>query len=421
MTDLDLVHTPFNVPKSAEQAVQFGIDPSFGLTRARYGWFSNGTRFDSSLFSEVEAGIRVATTATGTDEARIHSAFAGQYVSQALAQPGLGLVIDDSNVSTSNGQTTLSHGEVHAGAFWWDSANNEVDTGLGYKWDSTGWEFFVRSQGSHIGDSPIAQGDFIEPYDDTGPSNKVRTPADGFVGNWPYAWYNEAPLGGAILDKDCNELVEVVRASVSGRPSLDTPNLPVQLVVRNAGTAQSLGVELGGMQYTTYGGAGVVETRPTYGAAQPGSANVTTVVNSPIDPTGQPGDPLYAVQRESGERDLELRLARFCVDSNQDIIVYFWDEFDPGTALTNESWESTYRLNAAETKTRFDRSATAYSPATAVFAGIARIQGGSGPQDIITEIDVEDRVPIDATRVVTAVDTGADATVAFSAEQQEGY
>lgn len=402
----DLSKTPFLAQKTAKQAIQFAIDPSQGLTRERYSWFSNGTRFDSSLFSEVEAGIRLATTATGTDEARIQSAFAGQYISQTLAQPGIGLIIDNGNVSTSGGSTTLSHGEVYAGAFFWDTANDRIDTGLGYKWDSSGWTFEARSLGTHIGNSPISQSEFKGPYDGSGPSNKVRTPADGLICNWPYTWYNEGPFGSGLIDNDLARFVEQVRTSESGRPSFDTPNLPVQLVVRNAGTASALGVELGGMQYSTYGATGVNQTRDTYGTNQ--GVSVTTDTPDPIAPTSTPGEPIYALQRETGEESLELRLDSLRVDAPNDVTVYFFDEYDPASALTDESFEDTFRFNESETKTQFDRSATAYSPSTAVFRGLQPVDSGKKNEDAVTQAEIEDRIPIGATRIVTATDDGGN-------------
>jgi hypothetical protein len=100
------------------------------------------------LLSSVEAGIRLECNASN-DVARLRSAYPGQYVSQSLSQPGFGLIIDDQNVSISDRPeylASLSHGEVYAGAFFWDSANDRVDTGVGIKFDSSGIEYFVKSR-----------------------------------------------------------------------------------------------------------------------------------------------------------------------------------------------------------------------------------------------------------------------------------
>jgi uncharacterized protein YgbK (DUF1537 family) len=91
--------TPFDALKTATQNVQFAIDPSKGLTKSRYGWFSNGSRFDSTFVGEIPGAIEIETGTSGTDQARVRSAFAGQYVSQALAQPGQGVVLPNGLVT----------------------------------------------------------------------------------------------------------------------------------------------------------------------------------------------------------------------------------------------------------------------------------------------------------------------------------
>ena len=44
--------TQFDTNKVAGQFGEFSIDPSDGLTRERYAWFSNGAWFDKALFAE---------------------------------------------------------------------------------------------------------------------------------------------------------------------------------------------------------------------------------------------------------------------------------------------------------------------------------------------------------------------------------
>lgn len=71
----DIVNkTPFGARKSANQTVQWSIDPSKGLSKIRQIWYSNGTLHDNSLFSEDPGEITISTTATTSDVARLHSA-----------------------------------------------------------------------------------------------------------------------------------------------------------------------------------------------------------------------------------------------------------------------------------------------------------------------------------------------------------
>lgn len=422
--------SPFGGQKVADQFTQFSVDPSQGLTRKRYGWYSNGTLFDSTLFSDVEAGIRLETTATGTDEARIRSAYPGQYISQALATPGLGLVPDAANVSVTDGLASLSHGEIYAGAFYWDETNDEVETGIGYLWDADGWEFFAKSQGVHLGDSPVSQADFgFQPGDGSKQNGRVIDPADGFVWNFPYTWYNEGPLGAAYLNPFSNRLEEMVRLSVDGRPSTDTPNLPVQLVVRNAGTAQSLGVELGGVQFTTYGaGKEDLERRITDETREESGliGDTRALTENAIDPTAEPGAPLISFQRETAGTSVTLRATEVELRASEDCWVFVWDEYDPATALTGETFTDPVSPNNAgrETKLLTDTQATDYTQSQAVFRGMEPFAGGQIKKSNVADTDIDLRVPLEATRIYTAVLAGSTSAAdvdPFKVRVEEGY
>jgi len=409
--------TPFKSVKTTDQNVQFTISPDKGLTSRRYRWYSNGTLFDDTHFSSVESGIEVSTSSTSTDQARISSAIAGQYVSQSLATPGMGLYIDPSNTQLdSNDRVSLTNGEIYAGAFWWDSNNDQVDTGIGFKWDTSGWEFFVKSLGSHLGNSPISQDDFdIDQFDGSGPSAQVHDPSTGYVYNWPYTWYNEGPFEAGYLSKVQNQFEEALRFSVDG-PSTDTANFPVQLVVRNAGDAQSLTAELGGMQYTTYGGGiNDIEFRETDETRVTEGDNFLdlskSLTENAVDPTAEPGRPLVSIQRESGVRDLAVAIQQ--IDTrpiSDDIYVFQWDEPNPSSALTGESFTDPVTPNnvGKETSIKTDTQATDYTPSSdAILRSVRFFEGGEKNKTGATVTQrVDARLGIDVTRVMTAVNDG---------------
>jgi len=320
---------------------------------------------------------------------------------------------------------------VYAGAFYWDSANDAPETGIGYKWDSSGWEFFVRSDGSHIGPSPISQEDWkIDSFDGDGNSGEVIDPSDGHVYNWPHTWYNEGPLSGALLNSKSNQLEEAVRAVVNGRPSTKTPNLPVQLVVRNAGTATELGVQLGGVQYSTYGASREdLERRQTPETRIETGGYLTdqrTLTNNAVDPSAEPGKPIVSVQRETDRSDLNLRVTELDITPiSDDIWVFAWDEYDPGTALTGATFNdpTTPNNSGKESHVLTDTQATGYTPTTAVFRGAEYFVGDKEKEADLTETDVDIKVPLGATRVYTGVnETGTAADLRpFKATIEEGY
>lgn len=400
--------TPFAAYKSANQHVQYAIDPSYGLTQKRYRWFSNGSVFDSTLISEVESGLRLATRAQSGDEVRIHSAYVGQYISQSLAQPGIGFVVDETNVTTNvDGRSRLSHGEVYVGAFWWDVGNSQVDTGLGWKLDADGWTFFVKSLGDHLGDSPVPQKDWIRPYDGDGPTARLIRPDDGLLANFPYTWYNQGQLGAEVLDPIENVMKETERIRITKRPSIDTGNLPTQVVVRNAGSAQALGLELGGMQFTTYGAdllAG--ERRRTPVGRHTGSAGYITtnvsLTNNEPDPVSEPGHAILAYQRQAGGR-VPVIGGDMSVDASNPAYIYQWDEYEPGPALDGTFRDPNAGEPSKESKLKVNTDCTSYTPTTYTFRGWTKVAGGKTKDVGVTGTTISDRVPIGATRVITAV------------------
>jgi hypothetical protein len=404
------IDSPFGARKTAPQFTQLSVDPSQGLTRKRYAWYSNGALFDATLVSEVEAGIELATTATASDVARIRSAYSGQYISQSVAQPGLGLNVDPANVEVDDdGQISLTHGRIDGGAYYWDAENDEPYTGLGYTWDVDGWRFFIKSLGQHIGPSPIPQSEFgIDPGDGTGHSGRVINPANGYIFNWPFTWYNEGPLSGAWINPTSNHIEEQVRAAVQGRASFDTPNLPIQLVVQNNGTADTLTANLGGMQYSTYGaGRGDLNRRLTdetrIGAGLIGDYRALS--ENAINPVAEPGVPLIAVQREPDRNDITVRNTRVDVQPSEDVIVFAWDEFDPTTALTGADFTDPVSPNNAgrESHILTDTQATDYTPTTATFRGMEYFDGGQLQKTDVSNTDIDLQLPLECTRVFTAV------------------
>jgi len=417
--------TPFDALKSAEQYVQFAIDPSKGLTRERYRWWSDGTLFDSTNATNGAGEINLETASASGSTAVLSSAFTGQYISQALAKPGLKLFVDPSNLTeNADGLPALKHGVVEVGPFWMDASQN-VETGFGYGIDQTGQYMFWKNQGSHKGDSPVYQDKWkTDQLDDNGEADVFLTPEDGRVFNFPYTWYNAGRLGLSVLDNKSDTLAEAHAFDPPnddpGRASLKTPNLPVSVRVDNDGTASQLSAAVGGMQYTLYGDRGLEQTRSSYMASS--GVSVGTQVNSPIDPIAEPGDPIYAVQRDSSSEDLELQVQKIDIETDNDIYIYIWDVFDAASALTNENFVEPFTNFSGETRALVDRSATDFSNADAIFRKMKHIRSGGNKNEFsLSNVNVEQRIPRGATRVTSAVHEVSTATVNYIVESLEGF
>lgn len=425
--------TPFDVPKAAIQDVQYAIDPRFGLTRARYGWFSNGELFDSTLFNEPKGEIQIETRGEADDTAKLRPAFSGQYVAQSLAQPGVEVSIDESNLELdTDGRISLSHGLVQFGPFW--RRDGEIVDGFGIEIDADGARAFRKAGGEHRGDSPVPQPDWnIDPWDGSGPSGRTFTPEQGFVINYPYTWYNSNRLSIGFVDKGGKptspegiQLVHTFQPEES--PSTETANFPNTVYVSNDGVAESLTVSMGGTQFATYGADGVPQTRPTPAWRNTSGDYITTAVTDTPDPYANPGEPLLSARRESGAYDLEFQTESVAAVSAASLRLYLWDSFDAEADLTGANFSPPSSIdNPAESKLETDREATAFTPTNAILRDFEDIEGGDsggGPsQRAVADVQFENRHPIDATSVITAVitddsnSTDADTAVRYL----EGY
>lgn len=420
--------TPYDALKTAQQSTQFALDPSKGYTRRRYHWFSNNALFDETLVTENDANgtIDLSTTGTAANTVRIHSAIAGQYLSQSLAQPGVGLDIADANVSFSSGLVRLSHGTLGIGVGWHDNSaggwgvGGPIQTFLGIVLTSSGAQAMLISNGSHIGGSPVSQGDWnLDTMDGSNDGDNASglqfRPQDGYVYQMPYTWYGHGALYVGVSHPETDQMVKFHKFNVP-QTSFDRPNMPPLLVLDDGGSVADLTARLGGMQYALYGSSlgaegteerGLDATRTNFSITTPSVDN-----NGSVDPIAEPGDPVLSFRRESGVRDLAVRLDNVFAELDAPVWVFSWDEYEPATALTNENFRNPNEAVHPDDETliQVDTAATDYTPTTAVGRGIDYIYTDKN-QNSLQQLATDDRVPIDATRVITAATEGTNASV----------
>lgn len=402
--------TPFNAIKTAEQEVQFSIDPGKGLSRERYGWYSNGTLFDSTHFSEDPGEIGIATGTNGSDKARIRSAFSGQYVSQTLAQPGHAVRIDSENVNIdSNGLVSLSHGNIKIGPYMHDGT--KVTEGFFIEFDSTGTRFVRVRGGTRVTEVEQQNWNLDTMTGDGGqdnPSGDQLDPSKMYIYNYPFTWYNSGRL--AIGVSRTSGVPKAQQTHLwhtfvpEGEPNLNTANLPVQVLFDNGGTGQSLSGSLGGCQYSIYGGQGVTQKRST--DILETDIAISATRNDPIDPPAQPGTPIFAINRETGYEDLGVTISDLAVvPASEDIYFYVWFVWDTA-ALTDANFQDAVSRNFSdETHIKVDKSATAFDATNAVNQTTFRVSGSKNSEKarIYPEV-VDTSIPMGATLVVTAVE-----------------
>lgn len=430
---LDQFATPYKALKCAELNVQFSLDPTFGLSRKQYGWYSNDVLFDDTFFTETAGCIKIETSATSGDVARLRSAYPGQYVSHTLAEPGLGFIIPDKHLERdANNHTSLTHGEISTEVVEWDESTDSGVNAAGLSFEPDGVYVQIRK-----GDSDthfVHQKDWnIDPMDGSGPSGRIFKPEDGYVYNFPYTWYNQGAIYVVIYDAGIDRYIPVHRAVTKGGLATGTANMPIQVTVENKTTADPLGCDVGGMQFSTYGGSEAnqsqrvtEETRHTSGSY---IANTASTSENAIDPFAEPGHPLVSMRRDTSDLSSRVSLSAkvndLFINTDQDIWVFIFDEYDETTALSGETFSKPVSTNSSkESRLQTDTQATGYTPTADatlrsmqyVVTGQKNVQGISG--------EGTSRLPLEATTIVTAaLAAGSNATDAspILVNLQEGF
>jgi hypothetical protein len=435
----EISKTPWGAQKTADLDIQFAIDPSFGLTKERYGWYSNNTLFDDTFFSESEGKIELETTATSNDSARLRSAYPGQYVPHALAEPGIGASIPTEHLQfAADGTVSLTHGEISITVAEWSDSNDRGMNSMGISYESDATHFQLRSGDSNV--ALVKQANWnIDTLDGSNdrdnPSGHQLTPQDGYVYHIFYTWYGQGTAILAVMPSDSEQVVPVHRFSPDANNNVvEQPNLSPTVVVENKGTAEALNCQVGGMQFATHGyrrenPKNVRETAFTRRTTNSYIDVEGAITNNSYDPNAEPGKPLVAFRRDEGELNsrasISVGLQDIYANSSRAIMLYIWDEFNPGSALTGENFsQPTSRPGTDESRLQGDSEATDYTPSSdAVVRSVIYIDGNKRTPTSV-QGRASARLPIEATGVVTAVKAvGRNNTDAqpFKLTVNEGY
>lgn len=430
-------YTPYGATKTAEINVQFGIDPSFGLSRQRYGWYSNETLYDGTFFSQQQGKIKMETSATAQDIARLRSAFPGQYLPHTIAEPGLGARIPRQHLEyDSEGFVSLTHGEIGFDIAQWSDTNDRALNSHGFSFESDAVYAQVRSGDQNVEFVPQREWN-IDKMDGNGPSQTQLRPENGYIFLMIFSWYGEGAHILAVQDPQADDIYPVHKyIPDENHPTPESPNMPVMVTVENKSVADPLGVLVGGMQFTTHGGSqtGSVElSRQTQETRQTGSSYIDRNVvlnNNAVDPFAQPGRPLVSVRRDLNDvvsrKSLAVDIVNEYINSGGDVYLFLFDEPHEDTALTGANWHNpaVSGQNGRESGLQFDTSSTDYTPsADAGMRGIAYIAGGKQQAETVKG-DTTSRVPLETATVVTAaLPVGSNSTYAqpFLLITKEGY
>jgi len=405
--------TPFGATKTAELNVLFNIDPSYGLSEARYGWYSNENLFDDQFFDEEYGKIKIETDSQANSTARIRSAYSGRYLPHTIAEPGIGVKVPEEYLEyDSDGYASLTHGEMTFGIAQWSDTNQRPANSFGVSLESDGAYFKVRSGDENVEYVPQSEWN-IDKMDGNGPSQRQFRPEYGYVYLMLYSWYGEGALTLALSDSREDDIIPVhYYPNIDGNKHLEAPNMPVMVTVDNKSTASNLSCRVGGMQYTVHGKASTNSERRTREFRHTTNSFIDKNVienNGAVDAFAEPGVPLISVRRNqsiiNSRKGLSLNIENIFANVGNDCYLFLFDEYD-NAALTGANFTPPQSRggSADESLVETDTEATAYTPSNnAVLRGMAFLSsGGLSEKTVLPAGDTGTQPPLEATTVLTA-------------------
>lgn len=432
--------TPFGAEKTAEVDIQVSIDPSFGLNKQRFGWYSNGNFLDDANITEEKGKLLLSTSATSDDSVRLRSAYPGQYIAHTVSEPGLGATIPEKHLEfADDGTVSLTHGEISLEIAQWSDTNQRALNAHGISFESDATYAQVRAGDQNVAFVPQENWniDTLDGSGDAGnPSGKQLRPQDGYTYLFIYSWYGEGAYILAVADPASGKVLPMHwYVPDQNSDSVHSPNMPVQATVENQGTADPLECRVGGMSYITHGSrkAGIgVGTRSVEEARSTATGFIDTPAvfnNEAVDPLAEPGVPLIAVRRDTDqirfEKALRMEIVDIFANVDSNIYVFVFDEYGDANANINGTFNrpTSTGMSGDETGLETNTDLTTYSPSRAEVRGVTFISSSKNSAVTVTG-DSSSRVPLQATSVVTAaLAPGANSTAAqpFVATIVEGF
>lgn len=337
------------------------------------------TAGSATIAGAATGEIQLTTTASGSDSAQLNSAERGRYIPGYEASVGIGIRTD----------YTLS-GNMYAE---WGLDNGTE--GVGFGEDATGFFVYYRRSGSQTKVRP--ENFSVDSLDGTGPSGLTLDTSEGFIYQINFAWYGYGVIEWEIIAADPNTGLQksfpIHRYKASGETSIQSPNLPIYVILDNNGTATAANLYVGGRKYAILG-----IYRP--------NARFTHDYRLQLGSVGTTWLPVIAFRRKTGFEDVSVKLESISMTPDADMI---W-KVVTGVTVSGGTWGTPAESTAAETAVEVNKTLTSTSGGITIDMGLV---GGtrniaSAGVSQLTELDF---IGTDAIVLYVRRTTGTNGTV----------
>lgn len=369
--------TCFEEVRTAEKTTIFDVKSMFGRSVLRDSYITSNTASISNIVGASEYTIQ----ATGAnDYAAIQTLERGKYIAGIMAEVGMGVRIP---------QIMTSNQFVKFGLF--DNSN-----GLYFVYNSTG--IGVARLRNGVETITINSNLNLDKLDGTGPSQIVYDASKGYIYNIRFSWYGygiiEYGISTQSIAGNQRELL-LHREMVANQTSINSPNLPIRLVVANNGTAGSNLAYMSGRQYSLMG-----KYEPIF---RPGGTYVSNIsINSTSVFT-----PVMSVRRKTAYAGVPIRIrSADIVTSTQQLI-----QVRVGGTLTGAVWGNVQDQDPKETGIEVDTTATVITGGYVLWVGYMDPNRNTlRAIDNIDEFNLQEQLPV----TICARTTGNAGTVSVA-------
>lgn len=374
---------PLGNVRTAAQEPVFGYNSNFGVSSIR----DKTTTTGSGSVTNNDVRYRLSTGTTTDSTASLRTNQRGRYLPGTTSVAGIGIKVPEQE---------FSGGEE---ALW------------GYFDDNDGFLFgkdkngnFIEIRRSNGTDKKIYQENWNRDTFDgsndpkSNPSGHTLDYSNGYIFRILFNWYGFGDVHFRISSKNRNNsrpqtLRTVHLFTPDGDSSVATPNLPIKAKMKNNGDAKDYDLDVYGRQYHVLGEYDPPRRR--------------TPILRKEQSVGTTETPLVSYKYEQGDEDIAVRLAKYEVITDTDVIL----RVRTGTTLTGASFSNPDGVPADETAIQAETSATDFSVGERIIDSSLAIGGGGSNRALFSEGGLDISTPEDQIVTVTGEGISSSGTV----------
>jgi len=328
-----------HIPVSSFDEVRVSERTGVIELKSIYGKSTLRDRYVGNVSNDLGDAEYKLSIETSNDVSGLRSAERGRYVAGLQGEVGIAMRL---------GQYLSNDQELRIGLF--DESN-----GFYFLYNSNGINTAIRRD---TVETITERSNFnVDTMDGTGPSRYLLNPLDGLIYTIRFSWYGYGNIEFRInaTNKESEQSTWLANVyNPLSQTSVKTPNLPINVELRNNSTLTPAHAFVAGRQYALLGKyLPIVRVNSSY------RTNVTV-------PSTTVWTPIISIRRKQGYLGNSIKAFAMDIVTTQDLYV----QIRVGGALTGPSWGAPRYTEATDTSVEVDQSASAITGGKPVWCSL---------------------------------------------------